>query len=72
MVTNTKIPIQLLNETELAELLGLKLSTVRAWRHSHRGPRFIKVGFSVRYDSKDVTAWLTSRPSGGEMPQEAR
>jgi predicted DNA-binding transcriptional regulator AlpA len=69
MATVPKIVIQLLNEHEVAELLGVKVATVRHWRQSQRGPRYLKVGGAVRYAEDDVVAWIRSRPSGGEIIQ---
>jgi len=37
-----------LTERELAELLGLSVATLRAWRHRGKGPRFLRLGRSVR------------------------
>jgi excisionase family DNA binding protein len=72
MATLPKVLIQFLNEHDLAELLGVKVSTVRRWRQSHRGPRYVKYLTSVRYSRDDVMAWLKSRPSGGEAVEEGR
>jgi len=56
----------LLNEKQLAMKLGLSLACARRWRTTGRGPRYIKLGASVRYRLEDVEAWLASRPAGGE------
>ena len=72
MVALPKSIIQFLNEQELAELLGVKVSTIRRWRQCQKGPRYIKVGAAVRYDHADVAAWLACRPSGGEAVREVR
>ena len=64
-------PICLLNESQVAETLGVAVATVRRWRLYGRGPRFLKVGGSVRYDQQDFKKWLASRPTGGEGSQEA-
>ena len=60
-----KVLIHLLNESELAEMLGVSLATVRRWRLIRQGPKYIKLGASVRYNPEDVASWLESRPSGG-------
>jgi predicted DNA-binding transcriptional regulator AlpA len=36
-----------LTEREVAELLGLSVATLRAWRHRGRGPRFLRLGRAV-------------------------
>jgi predicted DNA-binding transcriptional regulator AlpA len=45
-----------LTEREVAELLGLSVATLRAWRHRGRGPRFLRLGRSV--------SLLAVRPGG--------
>ena len=49
---------RLINERELAVLLGVSVSTVRHWRYSLKGPPVQKVGRSVRYDLAECEAWL--------------
>ena len=43
-----------LTEREVGELLGLSVATLRAWRHRGKGPRFLRLGRSVRYLPSDV------------------
>jgi excisionase family DNA binding protein len=43
-----------LTEREVAELLGLSVATLRAWRHRGKGPRFLRLGRSVRYLPLDL------------------
>ena len=43
-----------LTEREVAALLGLSVATLRAWRHRGKGPRFLRLGRSVRYLPSDV------------------
>ena len=57
----------LLTEQEVADITGMSVASVRRWRLMRAGPRFLKLGFSVRYKLSDVEAWLNSRPSGGEQ-----
>jgi len=47
-----------MNETAAAELLGLSVATLRAWRHRKQGPAFVKFGRSVRYLSSDLQAFI--------------
>jgi predicted DNA-binding transcriptional regulator AlpA len=56
----------LLNEREVAKLISISLASVRRWRLFSQGPRFLKIGSSVRYRVEDVEAWLKARPTGGE------
>jgi predicted DNA-binding transcriptional regulator AlpA len=55
----------LLNEREVAKLTGMSLATVRRWRLYKQGPRFLKIGASVRYRAEDLGEWLSSQPTGG-------
>ena len=48
----------LLNEREVAEFLKLSLPTLRRWRAAKTGPKFVRFGASIRYDSRDLMAWL--------------
>ena len=59
----------LLGEHDVARITGMSIATVRRWRLLGQGPRYLKLGFSVRYHPADVSAWLDSRPSGGEPAQ---
>lgn len=64
--SNHSLTEPLLNEHQLAKLLNVSVATVRRRRRLRQGPKYIKVGASVRYKSADVAAWLESRPTGGE------
>ena len=61
---------QLLNEKELAPLLGVSIGTLRYWRSIGRGPRYRKISQLVRYAPTDVHEWLNRRPSGGDIEAE--
>jgi predicted DNA-binding transcriptional regulator AlpA len=56
----------LLNEHDVARITGLSVASVRRWRLLRQGPRYLKLGSAVRYKAEDVSAWLDSRPAGGE------
>jgi len=58
----------LLNQDQLAALLGVSERTLERWRSEHLGPPFVRlVGLgSVRYRKADVDQWLEGqlvRPS---------
>ncbi len=55
----------LLNEYDVARITGLSVASVRRWRLLRQGPRYLKLGASVRYKPEDISAWLDSRPAGG-------
>lgn len=73
MATTTN-PQALLRESDVARITGMSLGSVRRWRLLRQGPRFIKVSESaksaVRYRPEDVSAWLESRPTGGEPAED--
>lgn len=52
----------LLTEKEAAEYLSIPVKTLRHWRHrwAHygEGPKWVKLGRSVRYRASDIEAWL--------------
>lgn len=57
----------LLNEHDVARITGLSVAPVRRWRLLRQGPTYLKIGSSVRYRAEDISAWLESRPTGGEQ-----
>lgn len=59
--------VRLLNDKQVAALLGVSTATIRRWRLLSRGPKFLKLGAAVRYREDDLTRWLESRPAGGEL-----
>lgn len=63
-VAKPQIPT-LLNEFDVARVTGLSVASVRRWRLFKQGPKYIKIGASVRYRPEDVQAWLETRPTGG-------
>jgi predicted DNA-binding transcriptional regulator AlpA len=66
-IANNPILETLLNETDVARLTGLSVASVRRWRLVQKGPRYVKIGAAVRYKPEDLSAWLASRPTGGEQ-----
>ena len=52
--------IQPLTESEAAARLGLKVATLRAWRHQGRGPAYVRLGRAIRYLTTDVEDFLRS------------
>jgi predicted DNA-binding transcriptional regulator AlpA len=57
-------------QEEAASFLGLKPSTLAAWRHQGRGPRYLKIGRSCFYLESDIEAWLDAQ-AVVPMPKEA-
>lgn len=56
----------LLKENDVARITGLSVASVRRWRFFRQGPKYLKIGSSVRYRPEDLAAWLSARPTGGE------
>ena len=70
MATANNTLERLLNEHEVARITGLSVASVRRWRLLKQGPKYLKIGASVRYRPEHVAAWLQSRPVGGEIDRE--
>jgi predicted DNA-binding transcriptional regulator AlpA len=58
-----KICDRLLKESEVFQLLNIGESTGQQWRLKGLGPRFIKIGKSVRYRESDVKSYIESLPT---------
>ncbi|MGP8244159.1 MAG: helix-turn-helix transcriptional regulator [Bryobacteraceae bacterium] len=55
----------LLGEHAVAKFYGVSVATVRRWRWLGTGPKFYKLGASVRYRMADLEAYLRSTRTGG-------
>lgn len=53
------VGVALMTEKETADLLRMKPQTLSVWRsRGGRGPAYIKVGASIRYQRFEVEKWL--------------
>jgi len=52
---------ELLNTAKVADLYGLAETTLRKWRMIGRGPRFVRLGRTVRYRRADLEAFTGER-----------
>lgn len=60
--TEWRMAPRLLHRGEVAEALGVDVSTLSRWAKSGVGPRCIKLGEgSIRYDVTDVVEFIESR-----------
>jgi Helix-turn-helix domain len=65
-VTNTAEPSGfchgngLLNERQAADLLNVRVATLRRWRWAGKGPAFRKIEAAVRYSPVDLEAYIAS------------
>ena len=48
---------RLWKEDKAAQELDLEVSTLRRWRWSGRGPRYLKLGGAVRYEPAEIEAF---------------
>lgn len=50
-----------LDSNAAADYLGLKRTTLEAWRCRGGGPRFVKMGRLVKYRTADLDAFIETR-----------
>jgi len=50
--------IRLLTTKKAAEYLGMEPGTLENWRYRSEGPPVVRLGKAVRYDLKDLDAWI--------------
>jgi excisionase family DNA binding protein len=56
---STNEPGRYLTPKEVAEKLGIAMSTLREWRRHGKGPKSIRFGHrTVRFDPRVVQAWI--------------
>ena len=55
------IIVKTVDEKAAARILGIAVQTLRNWRHIRKGPAYIKMGRSVRYQIKDLQEYLDDR-----------
>ena len=55
------------HEKKAALALGLAVQTLRNMRHQQRGPAYLKIGRSVRYDLRDIEIYLQKRKIDPEV-----
>lgn len=49
---------RLLDTAAAAAYLSMEPGTLENWRYLGKGPRWVKVGRTVRYDRPDLDAWI--------------
>jgi len=50
-----------IDERQAAQVLGLKVATLRAWRLKKRGPKFVRFGRAVRYPVRELEDYIAAR-----------
>lgn len=56
-----------MTERDVAEMLQRSVKTLRNDRALGRGPKFVKLGRSVRYTLADVIDYLNGKAGGGTV-----
>lgn len=52
---------QIMDEAGASEFLAIPANTLRVWRSQGKGPNYKKVGRMIRYDKRDLEAWIKTR-----------
>jgi hypothetical protein len=60
------------NETEAASFLGVSVRTLQAWRVRGGGPRYLKIGRSVRYQRRSLTSFQKEHSVSSTSEASAR
>lgn len=68
MTPRAEAPAELLTTAQAAAYLTVSQSAVRAWRVRGGGPPWVKVGRAVRYQRRDLLAWLEAQRCVAERP----
>lgn len=63
---------QAVNEIEAARLMSVSVQTLRNWRSTLRGPKYLKLGRSVRYSIADLEKWMQERTINPERAYDDR
>lgn len=43
---------------EVAEVIGVTVGTLAAWRCRNKGPKFVRIAGRIRYPKTEVQEWL--------------
>ena len=62
---STERPPTLLTIKQVAERLTVSVGCLRAWRIRGYGPPAIRIGSALRWDEREVDAWLDARRESG-------
>jgi excisionase family DNA binding protein len=58
---------RLLTIKEVADRLKVSVGCLRAWRIRGEGPPAVRVGSALRWDEREVDAWLNARRESGGL-----
>lgn len=54
-------PIKLINSSQAATLLGVRVTTLESFRIRGTGPAYRKIGRLVRYEERELWEWLEAQ-----------
>ena len=50
-----------LSDNQAAKEIGVAVQTLRNWRHLKRGPAYLKIGRSIRYQLEDLKKFKANK-----------
>lgn len=53
--------MELMTESDLADMVNVDVAAVRAWRSQSKGPPWTRLGRGVFYRRQDVRDWIASK-----------
>jgi len=69
-IVTSGLRIRPLTEADAAARLGLKVATLRAWRHQGRGPAYVRLGRAIRYLEADIEEFLSANRHSAKSDAE--
>jgi hypothetical protein len=54
---------QMLREKRTAQILDCSVAALRKWRRLGSGPKFVRLGRAIRYNLRDLEAYLSEHSS---------
>ena len=72
MNTSHKALERLLNDHEVAALVGVSVATVRRWRLTRGGPSYLRIGVLIRYRPESIRQWLDSRQAAETIDSDGQ
>ncbi|WP_299436786.1 helix-turn-helix domain-containing protein [uncultured Rhodospira sp.] len=66
-----ELPDPLMTQGQAAAYLSKTVRTLERWRRDGVGPRYLRVGRTIRYRRADVDAWLGGREYASQAEELA-
>ena len=63
-MTGETVVVPLIDERAAAARLGVSPATMRLWRSQGKGPAFVRGPRMIRYDQRDLDAWIAAHRVG--------